>query len=60
VGVAHDRRDEAVLDRDGERDVGRTMTLTLSCDHRVVDGAVGAAYLNALKALLEGPALLLV
>jgi pyruvate dehydrogenase E2 component (dihydrolipoamide acetyltransferase) len=40
--------------------VGQTMTLTLSCDHRVVDGAVGAAYLGALKELLEKPALLLV
>jgi pyruvate dehydrogenase E2 component (dihydrolipoamide acetyltransferase) len=40
--------------------IGQAMTLTLSCDHRVVDGAVGAQYLNALKALLEAPALLLV
>jgi len=40
--------------------IGQTMTLTLSCDHRVVDGAVGAQYLNALKTLLEAPALLLV
>jgi pyruvate dehydrogenase E2 component (dihydrolipoamide acetyltransferase) len=40
--------------------IGQTMTLTLSCDHRVVDGAVGATYLNALKTLLEAPALLLV
>ena len=40
--------------------IGQTMTLTLSCDHRVVDGAVGAQYLNALKSLLEAPALLLV
>ncbi|HEX2851912.1 MAG TPA: pyruvate dehydrogenase complex dihydrolipoamide acetyltransferase [Opitutaceae bacterium] len=40
--------------------IGQTMTLTLSCDHRVVDGAVGAQYLSALKQLLESPALLLV
>ena len=40
--------------------IGQMMTLTLSCDHRVVDGAVGASYLNALKSLLESPALLLV
>ena len=46
--------------RDDAITVGQTMTLTLSCDHRVVDGAVGASYLNALKSLLESPALLLV
>jgi pyruvate dehydrogenase E2 component (dihydrolipoamide acetyltransferase) len=40
--------------------IGQMMTLNLSCDHRVVDGAVGAQYLNALKTLLESPALLLV
>ncbi len=40
--------------------VGQTMTLTLSCDHRVVDGALGAQFLGALKDLLEKPALLLV
>lgn len=40
--------------------VGQTMTLTLSCDHRVVDGALGAQFLAAIKDLLEKPALLLV
>jgi len=40
--------------------VGQTMGLTLSCDHRVVDGALGAQFLAALKDLLEKPALLLV
>lgn len=40
--------------------VGQTMSLTLSCDHRVVDGALGAQFLAALKDLLEKPALLLI
>jgi pyruvate dehydrogenase E2 component (dihydrolipoamide acetyltransferase) len=31
------------------------LTATLSCDHRVVDGAVGAAWLAAFKGLLEDP-----
>jgi pyruvate dehydrogenase E2 component (dihydrolipoamide acetyltransferase) len=39
---------------------GHRMSLFLSCDHRVVDGATGAKYLAALKELLEKPALLLV
>lgn len=40
--------------------IGERMALTLSCDHRVVDGAVGAQFLNAIKAHLETPALLLI
>lgn len=40
--------------------IGQRMSLTLSCDHRVVDGALGAQYLAALKQLLEAPALLLI
>ncbi len=39
--------------------IGQRMTLTLSVDHRVVDGAVGATFLSALRELLEKPALLL-
>jgi pyruvate dehydrogenase E2 component (dihydrolipoamide acetyltransferase) len=45
--------------KDGQIVIGQRMTLTLSTDHRVVDGAVGAAYLAALKDVLEKPALLL-
>ncbi|WP_221030123.1 pyruvate dehydrogenase complex dihydrolipoamide acetyltransferase [Actomonas aquatica] len=44
----------------GQIVIGQRMNLTLSCDHRVVDGAVGAEFLGALKSLLENPALLLV
>jgi pyruvate dehydrogenase E2 component (dihydrolipoamide acetyltransferase) len=39
---------------------GNVMKLTLTCDHRVVDGATGAAYLQTLKSLLEEPVRLLV
>jgi pyruvate dehydrogenase E2 component (dihydrolipoamide acetyltransferase) len=45
--------------KDGQIVIGQRMNLTLSCDHRVVDGAVGATFLAALKDLLEKPALLL-
>jgi pyruvate dehydrogenase E2 component (dihydrolipoamide acetyltransferase) len=41
--------------RDGEVRPGVTMALTLSIDHRVLDGATGAAYLADLKSLLEQP-----
>jgi len=50
--------DKAVV-RDGQVQVRKTMTATLSCDHRVIDGAVGAEYLRELKALLEHPMRLL-
>ncbi len=46
--------------KNGSIVVGQTLVLTLSCDHRVVDGALGAQFLAALKDLLEKPALLLV
>ena len=46
--------------KNGQIVPGQTMTMTLSCDHRIFDGAVGAQYLGALKDLLEKPALLLV
>ena len=47
-----------VNDRD-EIEIGHRMSITLSGDHRVVDGAVAAEYMTALRKLLESPALLL-
>ncbi|HTT80189.1 MAG TPA: pyruvate dehydrogenase complex dihydrolipoamide acetyltransferase [Stellaceae bacterium] len=41
--------------RDGQLAVATMMTCTLSCDHRVVDGAVGAQFLAAFKKLIEDP-----
>ena len=46
--------------RDGQIVVGNVMKVTLSCDHRVVDGALGAAFLQTLKELLEQPMRMLV
>jgi pyruvate dehydrogenase E2 component (dihydrolipoamide acetyltransferase) len=40
--------------------VGYHMSITMSCDHRVIDGALGAEYLKELRHLLENPALLMV
>ena len=45
--------------RDGTVVPGHTMKVTLSCDHRVVDGATGAAFLNEVKQNLENPVLML-
>jgi pyruvate dehydrogenase E2 component (dihydrolipoamide acetyltransferase) len=54
----------AILDKpvvvDGQLAVGKRMRVTLSCDHRVMDGAMAARFLADLKALLEAPLGLLV
>jgi pyruvate dehydrogenase E2 component (dihydrolipoamide acetyltransferase) len=49
-----------VVTESGELGVGQRMWIGMSCDHRVVDGAVGATYLQALRKYLENPALMLV
>ena len=46
--------------RDDQLTIGYEMTATLSLDHRVIDGAMAARWLNTLKGLLENPATLLV
>jgi pyruvate dehydrogenase E2 component (dihydrolipoamide acetyltransferase) len=40
---------------DGQVQVRRRMRMTMSCDHRVIDGAMGAQFLKTLKLLLENP-----
>lgn len=47
-------RDEAVV-KQGSVQPGKRMKVTLSCDHRAVDGATGAAFLRTLKNFLEEP-----
>src|SRR6266403_1175193 len=49
-----------VVDDSDQIVVGQRMSITMSCDHRVIDGALGAEYLKELRHLLENPALLLV
>jgi pyruvate dehydrogenase E2 component (dihydrolipoamide acetyltransferase) len=51
-------REEPVV-RGGEVIAGHRLAMTLSCDHRVVDGAVGASFLKVLRSLLEHPGQLL-
>ncbi len=46
--------------KNGQVVAGNVMKLTLSCDHRVVDGATGAAFLQTVKSLLEEPVRMLV
>lgn len=48
-----------VVNERDEIEIGHRMSITLSGDHRVVDGAVAAEYMSALRKLLESPALLL-
>jgi pyruvate dehydrogenase E2 component (dihydrolipoamide acetyltransferase) len=55
VGTA---KDEPVV-RDGEFDVAPIVRMTLTCDHRALDGADGAAFLQTLVALVEQPSLAL-
>lgn len=55
VGAGEDRP----VVRDGQIVIRKVMTVTLTCDHRVVDGAVGAEFLAAFKAFIEEPAAML-
>jgi pyruvate dehydrogenase E2 component (dihydrolipoamide acetyltransferase) len=50
---------EAAIVKNGQISIANVMKVTLSCDHRVVDGASGAAFLKTLKQFLEEPILML-
>ena len=51
-------RQEAVV-KNGEIKVGNRMKVTLSCDHRVVDGVTGAKFLETFRNYMENPIVLL-
>jgi pyruvate dehydrogenase E2 component (dihydrolipoamide acetyltransferase) len=50
---------EMVVPREGELHVLPIMTMTITCDHRAVDGATGAEFLKTIKAMLQDPGLAL-
>src|SRR4051794_7192338 len=50
---------KVVVDEKGEMAVRQRMRVTLSCDHRVIDGATGAQFLETLKSYLEDPMLMI-
>lgn len=58
--LAVGRIKEVVVSRNGQFVVTNIMKVTLSCDHRSVDGAVGAAFLQTLKKFVENPVTMLV
>lgn len=58
--IATGATEERVVAVDGKPDVARMMTATLSADHRVVDGAVGARLMQSFKRVIENPLRLLV
>ena len=51
---------QTAIVKDGELAVGNVMKVTMSCDHRVVDGAIGSAFLKTFKEYLEDPIRILV
>jgi pyruvate dehydrogenase E2 component (dihydrolipoamide acetyltransferase) len=56
VGVGEQRP----VVKDGQLAIATVMSVTLTCDHRVVDGAIGARFLQAFKALIEDPLTMIV
>jgi 2-oxoisovalerate dehydrogenase E2 component (dihydrolipoyl transacylase) len=57
--IAVNKVEERVVPIAGELEIRKRMNLSLSCDHRVVDGWDAASFLQAMKALIENPLRLL-
>jgi pyruvate dehydrogenase E2 component (dihydrolipoamide acetyltransferase) len=53
--VAIGRIVQKPVEHEGQVALRRRMRLTMSCDHRVIDGATGAQFLKTLKGMLENP-----
>jgi pyruvate dehydrogenase E2 component (dihydrolipoamide acetyltransferase) len=51
--------EEKVVVEDGEMAVRQRMRMTMSCDHRVVDGATGAKFLQTVRELIEDPMMMI-
>ncbi len=52
--------EERPVVRDGKIEIAHMMSVTLSCDHRAIDGALGAELIGAFKALIENPVMMMV
>jgi len=52
--------EERAVVKNGKLEVAHVMSVTLSCDHRAVDGALGAELIGAFKALIENPVMMVV
>ena len=46
--------------RNGKIEAAHIMSVTMSCDHALVDGALGAVMISAFKSLIENPVMMLV
>jgi pyruvate dehydrogenase E2 component (dihydrolipoamide acetyltransferase) len=50
--------EEKPIVEDGELVIRKRLRVTMSCDHRVIDGAMGARFLQTLRRLIENPLML--
>ena len=55
-----DSSEERAVVRGGKIEIAQMMSVTLSCDHRAIDGALGAELIGAFKSLIENPVMMMV